>query len=264
MTELSLTKHHALGNDFLVLVDLDGRHPVDAALARWLCDRRWGVGADGLLRARAGGDRADVAMEVRNADGSEAETSGNGLRCLAQAVLDAGVVTGPHLTVATGAGIRHLAVSPGRAPDEVDVRVEMGPAELGPERPGWGRGQRARTVGMGNPHLVVLDGDGSAASVASADAPPEAVRADVNVELVAVGPGGGEITMRVWERGVGETLACGSGACAAAAALNAWGLVGPRVRVNQPGGAVQVDVEADTVVLTGPAQRVARIHVDVP
>ena len=263
MTELTLTKHHALGNDFLVVVDPAGRHPVGAELARRLCDRHRGVGADGLLRA-AKADGADVAMEVHNADGSEAETSGNGIRCLAQAVVDAGVVSGPHLTVATAAGIRHVAVLPGQGPDEVQVRVEMGPPELGPERPGWSRGQRARTVGMGNPHLVVLDADGSPEAVASAAAPPDAVRAGLNVELVAAGPGSGEITMRVWERGVGETLACGSGACAAAAALNAWGLVGPRVTVNQPGGSVQVEMEADTVVLTGPAQRVARIQVDLP
>ena len=259
MTELTLTKHHALGNDFLVLVDLDGRHPVDAGLARRLCHRHRGIGADGLLRAGSGADDADVAMEVRNADGSEAQTSGNGIRCLAQAVVDAGVVAGPHLTVATAAGVRHVAVGPGGAPDEMEVRVEMGPAGLGPDQPAREGGRRARTVDMGNPHLVVLEEDG--ASLAPG---PEAGQPDVNTEVVFPGPGSDEITMRVWERGVGETLACGSGACAAAAAANAWGLVGRKVVVHQPGGDVQVDLEPDTVILTGPVQRVARIQVELP
>ncbi|MDP9386895.1 MAG: diaminopimelate epimerase, partial [Actinomycetota bacterium] len=97
MPILTLTKHHGLGNDFLVLVDLEGRHPVDAGLARALCDRHRGVGADGVIRVTAGTEGADVTMQLRNADGGLAEMSGNGIRCLAQAVVDAGVVPGPDL-----------------------------------------------------------------------------------------------------------------------------------------------------------------------
>ncbi|MGH9164186.1 MAG: diaminopimelate epimerase, partial [Acidimicrobiales bacterium] len=95
MATLNLTKHHGSGNDFLVLLDLDGGHPVDAGQARALCDRHRGIGADGVIRVTAGTGGAEVTMELRNADGGVAEISGNGLRCVAQAVLDAGLVAGP-------------------------------------------------------------------------------------------------------------------------------------------------------------------------
>ena len=258
MNRLYLTKHHALGNDFLVLLDLEGRRPVDAGLARSLCDRHRGVGADGVVRASAGTDGADVTMEIRNADGSPAQTSGNGLRCLAQAVLDARVVRGPHLTVATAAGVRHLSATPANGQGAVEVRVDMGPAALGPEATVELAG-RARSVDIGNPHLVLLGPDPREVDLAAL-----ASRFDgVNVEVVRSGPGDDELDMRVWERGVGETLACGSGACAAVAAAHDWGVVGSRVVVRQPGGAVHVDLEADCVVLTGPAQYVARVEVDL-
>ncbi|MDQ3679678.1 MAG: diaminopimelate epimerase [Actinomycetota bacterium] len=265
MTPLHLSKHHALGNDFLVLVDVEGRHGIDAGLARRLCDRHRGVGADGLLRAGPGRDGADVTMEVRNADGGRAETSGNGIRCLAQAVVEAGVVEGPVLSVATAAGVRRLTLGPGDGPGGVVVEVDMGPATLGPERTVEAPGERARPVDMGNPHLVVLGPDPRRADLEALGPRLEADHPQgVNVELVTVGPARDELTMRVWERGVGETMACGSGACAAAAATHDWGLVGPRVVVHQPGGAVQVSVGPGTVVLTGPAQHVARIEVDLP
>ena len=264
MTRLRLTKHHALGNDFLVLVDPDGRHALDADLARRLCDRHRGVGADGLLRAGPGVDGADVTMEVRNADGGVAETSGNGIRCLAQAVVEAGVVPGPHLRVGTAAGLRRLTLTPGEAPGAATVEVDMGPATLGEDKEAVPPGERAKAVDMGNPHVVVLGPrpDGSDLAALAAKVVAGHVQG-VNVELVSVEPGGDELTMRVWERGVGETLACGTGACAAAAAAHHWGLVGPRVVVHQPGGDVQVELGAHSVTLTGPVQHVARVEVDL-
>ncbi|MDP8976818.1 MAG: diaminopimelate epimerase, partial [Actinomycetota bacterium] len=207
---------------------------------------------------------ADVTMEVRNADGSVAETTGNGIRCLAQAVLLAGVVDGPELCVATGAGLRRLTVAPGEDPGEVLVQVDMGPARLGPEHRLGPAGERTRAVDMGNPHLVILVPDLADAGVVSHGSQLDAeVPGGANVEFVTVGPGRDEITMRVWERGVGETLACGSGACAAAAAVHDWGLVDPRVVVHQPGGDARVTLEDGSVVLTGPARHVARIEVEV-
>src|SRR5215203_1453349 len=101
---MRLTKHHGLGNDFLVLLDLQGTQPVSAADAIALCDRHIGVGADGLLRVTAGTEGADVSMELLNADGSAAEMSGNGVRCLAQAVFQAGIAAPPVLRVATASG----------------------------------------------------------------------------------------------------------------------------------------------------------------
>ena len=263
MPTLTLTKHHGLGNDFLVLVDIDGLHPVDAALARHLCDRHRGVGADGMIRVTAGTDGADVTMQLRNADGGLAEMSGNGIRCLAQAVIDAGVVSGPNLEVATPAGIRRVTVRNGDGPHLAHVSVDMGPAKVGPEQPQPVPDRGVRPVDMGNPHVVVWGPGFTTEDVSGMGPQIEAHHAGgVNVEFVTPGPGPDELTMRVWERGVGETLACGTGACAAAAAAHEWGLVGSLVVVHQPGGDAEVELRPDTVILTGPAQRIARVEVD--
>lgn len=264
MTVLSLTKHHGLGNDFLVLLDLDGTTPVDARLARALCDRHRGVGADGVIRVTAGTDGADLTMHLRNADGGLAEISGNGIRCLAQAVQMAGLAEGRNLTVATPAGVRRLTLRGGDGPGVVHVSVDMGPAKVGPEEPQPMPGRGVRPVDMGNPHLVVWGPAFTTEDVRGTGQEIESRTAGgVNVEFVILGPGADELTVRVWERGVGETEACGTGACAAAAALHEWGLVGPRVVVHQPGGDAEVDVGGETVILTGPTEFVARVEVEV-
>jgi diaminopimelate epimerase len=237
---MHLQKYHALGNDFLILVDRDGHQPVDAALARAACDRHRGVGADGFIRVAPG--PGAHRMELYNADGGRAETSGNGLRCVARAVVDAGWETGPSFTVLTDAGSRRLWLR-----DDGQVSVEMGQARLD--------GQR---VDLGNPHVVVeVDDPGKLGKL---DLAEEAMPyPGVNVEFVAAGRGPDALTMRVWERGVGETQACGSGSCAAAFAAHAWGLVGEQVTVHQPGGAVVVEL-ADPIVLTGPAEYVCDVE----
>jgi diaminopimelate epimerase len=270
MTILSLAKHHGLGNDFLILLDLDGTTPIDAALARRLCDRHRGLGADGVIRATraTAGSRAALTFELRNADGSSAEMSGNGMRCLAQAALDAGLVdAGQPFAVTTPAGRRSVSIRPGDESSIAWASVEMGTAAIEDgdgERCNVGHGQLH--VNLGNPHLVVLGPDPAVVAVDELGPVLEAsVAGGQNVEFVALGPGPDELTMRVWERGVGETLACGTGACAAAVALWHWGRVGRRVTVHQPGGDADVEVRTDgTVVLSGPTQRVAVCLVDLP
>ena len=260
---LVLTKHHGAGNDFVVLFDLDGSAPdVGPATARRVCDRHLGIGADGLIRGtRAGADReAVLRFELWNADGSPAEMSGNGMRCLAQAALDAGAVeAGVPFGVVTPAGLREVTVRHGETPDAVWAVVEMGRALIEGESDRCNVGHGNLLVDMGNPHLVVLGPDPAGVDVATLG--PELGRADPagrNVEFVALGPGPDEITMRVWERGVGETLACGTGSCAAALACHHWGRVGTSVTVHQPGGSVAVILRADgSVSLAGPSQRIA-------
>jgi diaminopimelate epimerase len=156
MNVLTLSKHHGLGNDFLVLLDLAGRTPIDAHLARALCDRRRGLGADGLIRAtRPAGDEpgALLSFELRNADGSEAEMSGNGMRCLAQAALDDGAVpAGRPFLVLTPAGPRQVTVRPTEAPGVVWAAVEMGVAKMDGEAERCNVGHGEIKVDMGNPH----------------------------------------------------------------------------------------------------------------
>jgi diaminopimelate epimerase len=226
---MNLRKYHALGNDFLIALD----QPVDDELARAACDRHRGAGADGLI-----GCTPDLRMTLYNADGSRAETSGNGLRCLARAVVDAGWQAGPRFTITTDAGPRPVTMRP-----DGTVTVGMGTPRVDGEQ-----------VNMGNPHRVVFV-DALDNLAGTGPAPP-----DENVEFVTAGPGTDHLTMRVFERGVGETQACGSGACAAAAVAHAKGLVGERVTVHQPGGDVIVDLSGGRATLTGPAEFVCEVN----
>lgn len=262
-----LERLHGLGNDFLVLVDLEGRRPIGSEEAAALCDRRRGVGADGLIVAgppQAGGD---VAMTLWNADGSAAETSGNGLRCLLLALVATGAVEGPVVRVETAVGLRRGEVLWRGEAGGAEVEVELGSALLGEEEElGW-PGFRARRVSTGNPHLVAL-GPSLAGRDLEDDAPAlsRAVPGGRNVEIVAPNGGGG-LEMLVYERGVGATLACGSGSVAAAAVARAEGVVGDEVVVANPGGRLRVRLsgppESPVALLSGPARHVARIDADV-
>jgi diaminopimelate epimerase len=258
---LALSKHHGAGNDFLVFLDRDGDRPLSAAEARALCDRHRGVGADGVLRGRptAAGEDSALAMELRNADGSSAEMSGNGIRCFVQAAVRGGLVAPGPVPVATAAGVRTVDYRDGEVPGLAHASVVMGRARLGDEAPVSVPGARlARFVDMGNPHLVVVGEPVDDALVAGLG--PVLSRrheAGANVEFVWQADVRDELRLRVWERGVGETLACGTGACAAAAAASSWGLVGERVVVHSPGGALEVDLGGGDIVLAGPTVHVA-------
>lgn len=272
-----LTKHHGLGNDFLVLLgtrsDLAG---VGADQARRWCHRHTGVGADGLLLGALDVEGADVAMTLHNADGGRAEMSGNGIRCLAQAVADHRGASEVDLRVATDAGPRSVAVRRGDDPASVVASVDMGPASSGPvlvepSRPAAGDDPaalaadpaRMTTVDVGNPHLVLLVDDPGAVDIHRAGPRWEAGYPDgINVHAVAATPGEPDaMTMAIWERGAGATQACGTGATAVAHAAHGWGMVGPRVAVHMPGGDVVVEV-GERLTLHGPAVRIASIEVD--
>ena len=237
---MRLEKYHGLGNDFLVLLDLGDCCKVDAEAVRALCDRHRGVGADGVIRVTPG-----PTMELYNADGSRAEMSGNGIRCLAMAMVDAGL-SGPRMTVHTDAGDKEVTVD-----DDGWASVDMGMAKIDAKDVGLA------FVDMGNPHTVVEVEDLTKLPIARR----AAEWTGRNVEFIVIGPGTDELTMRVWERGVGETLACGTGACAAAAAAFVWGRVGHHVTVHQPGGAATVRLESNTIVLSGPADHIATVEV---
>jgi diaminopimelate epimerase len=265
--KLAVVKLHGLGNDFLVVLEGGPAAAEPAAgwpdLARRLCRRHTGIGADGLMLGRrrpSGG----LVFRLWNADGTEAEMSGNGMRCLAHAALDAGwVPDGEPFGVDTPAGPREVVIRRTARAGTTWASVEMGTASVrgAPERCNIGHGQLL--VDVGNPHLVVLGPDPATVDVATLGPALQSIApGGLNVEFVALGPGVDEVTMRVWERGVGETEACGTGACAAAMAFHHWGRVGPAVTVVQPGGALAVEIRPDaTVSLAGPSEHVADCEV---
>jgi diaminopimelate epimerase len=262
------SKHEGAGNDFLVVLDPDDALRFSVAQVRLLTDRRRGIGADGIIRVGPGRDGCDLSMQLLNADGGEAEMSGNGIRCLAQAAVDAGWVTPPRFTVATGAGARTVDYAEGAADGWATARVDMGPATLGADQPQEFGDRRARTVDVGNPHLVLLGPD--TASVEIAELGPKlqaAFSGGINVEWITVltDADGDYLDFRVWERGAGETLACGTGSVAAAAAARSWGAVAADlVRVRNPGGMLEVTLGADddaTTFLAGPVRKVADIEI---
>jgi diaminopimelate epimerase len=258
---MRLTKHHGLGNDFLVLADPRGTEDVDEALARAVCDRNRGVGADGLLHLTAGVDGADVTMVLRNADGSRAEMSGNGIGCLVQAALLAGMASGSSVTVSTDAGMRTVDVAGGEAPNTHVVTVGMGAARIDGDDDAWVGGDvlHATRVSMGNPHLVLHVDDAARVEDRSWVAELGSRAPDVNLEVVAAVDG--ELRMDVHERGVGLTLACGTGACATAAAARAWGIAGDRTVVRMVGGPTTIDLSGPEVRMTTPITYVATVEI---
>lgn len=268
---MRFTKHHGLGNDFLVLLDPSGDAPLNAELVVQLCDRRRGIGADGVLRATRPSvqdpDAPDAVMELYNADGTRAEMSGNGIRCLAQALLRGGWADPPGVTIATDAGLRTVTVLRQVDASTDAITVDMGPVRLGDDAPEWvgGELQRAVWADMGNPHLVVDVDQVSALDAVDLVTLGEKVNASIptgaNVHLVAIGAEPNLLVMRTYERGVGPTEACGTGACASAAVAHWWGQVGNQVTVQMPGGAAGVELGA-TVRLVGPATVIASIDTE--
>jgi diaminopimelate epimerase len=251
---IELVKLHGLGNDFLVSM-----HEGSPDLARAACHRHTGVGADGLI---LGGrtDSGELTFRLWNADGGEAEMSGNGVRCLAHAALDAGwVAEAVPFGVLTPAGRRRVSIRR-TGPGATWGVVDMGPVKVGADADDvCNVGHGSVLVDVGNPHLVVLGPDPRTVDVAGLGARLErSDPAGLNVEFVTLGPEPDSVTMRVWERGVGETLACGTGSVAVAAALRHWGRVGTAVTVHQPGGSAAVELRPDgTATLAGPSVRVA-------
>jgi diaminopimelate epimerase len=270
MTHFS--KLHATGNDFLVTTS-----PVIAGHAVALCDRFTGVGADGVLVLGPGADGADATMMLTNADGTIAEMSGNGARCLAWAAHRAGMGTAERLVVDTAGGRRTLELTCDANGDVVHAVCDMGALTFDPpaiplDAPSAadvaaiidGARVPGHAAGIGNPHWVLTVDDPDAVDLARFG---PALEHDtrfpnrVNVEFVAV-TGRDRVRMRVWERGVGETQSCGTGACAAAGVAHELGRVGTRVCVHVRGGDLDVEL-GPTVRLGGPVVHVFDVDVDL-
>ncbi len=257
---MKFTKMHGLGNDYIFL-DCMGSTPDNlGGLARRLSDRRFGVGGDGIICV-CPSRRADFKMRMFNADGSEGAMCGNGIRCFGKFVYEKGLTDKAHLTIETLAGERELSLMI-REKRVYAAVVDMGIPILKPpvSLDIGGVGYTAVPVSMGNPHAVV-EVDGPAAldlpSIGPAVERNPAFPHRVNAEFIRVLDRGG-LEMRVWERGSGETLACGTGACASVAAMVTAGKLDREAVVHLAGGDLSVrwDKKSGHMFMTGPAAAV--------
>jgi diaminopimelate epimerase len=253
---LTMSKHEGAGNDFLIMVDLEDRVGLTPAEVAQLCDRHRGVGADGLITVTLGTGGGEVTMQLANADGSAAEISGNGLRCMSHEVVRSGLVAPGAFSVMTAAGLRRVTCA-----EPTSLRTmttaEMGEVELVEIDRAAGRAR----LEVGNPHLVVLVEDLDQVDVAHEGLALQSTRpGGINVEWIQP-DGKGGLALRVYERGVGPTLACGSGSCAAAVAGRALGIVGDVVEVANPGGVLTVELEDNAATLSGEVRVVADLFV---
>ena len=257
---MKFTKMHGCGNDYIYLNCMESMPEDPGALARTLSDRHFGVGGDGLIcicPSRTG----DFQMRMFNADGSEGEMCGNGIRCLGKYAYDKGLTGKTELEIETLAGVRRvrLQLDQGRV---TGATVDMGRPAVGAPRTVFplGRPCRGTPACMGNPHFVVEDESPDGAQVVQLGSALERLPCfpgGTNVEFVrARSPR--ELEVRVWERGSGETLACGTGACAAAAVLMTAGRAERAVRVRLPGGSLKVEwsLEDGHMYMTGPTTTV--------
>ena len=269
---MKFTKMQGIGNDYVYVNCLQETIENPSELAKKISDRHYGVGSDGLIMINPS-DKADFEMEMYNADGSRGEMCGNGIRCVAKYVYDYGLTDKTSISVETLAGIKYLdlTVEDGKV---VLVKVDMGKPMLRPEEVPVvsekeevidepitvdGQEYRMTCVSMGNPHAVVfIDQDVKEFPLETVGVKfenHERFPKRVNTEFVNV-LDRHTAQMRVWERGSGETLACGTGACAVAVACALNGLTEDEVTVKLIGGDLQIkwDREKNTVYMTGPAE----------
>jgi len=264
-------KMHGLGNDYIVIDNRDQKitDAYSAELAKKICERRFSVGADGLLLVSKS-TAADVKMRIFNADGSEAEMCGNGIRCFSKYCYENGIAKKDEFSVETLSGVKYVWLTI-KGKEVAAVTVDMG-------EPNWersslpmkGKGEcinadlevdgekfKVTCLSMGNPHCVILVDCIDCFPVEEIGSKIEnhnAFPKRTNVGFVEV-LNGKEMNVRVWERGCGETLACGTGTCAAVAAANKLGKVGNKVTVHVLGGNLQVEV-GETIFLIGEAEKV--------
>lgn len=265
-------KMHGLGNDYIIIDNRDELISGEQAmvLAKQLCERRFSVGADGILLVSCS-KVADVKMRIFNADGSEAEMCGNGIRCFAKYCYENRIVIKSEFSVETLSGKKNVWLIL-KEKEVAAIKVDMG-------APNWARSSlpmirsgtcinedlavaektyKVTCLSMGNPHCVLFVDkvdDFPVEEIGPRIENSEAFPNRINVGFVQV-LNRNELKVRVWERGCGETLACGTGTCAAVAVANKLGKVGNNVAVNVLGGILQVEVVAENLFLIGPAEKV--------
>lgn len=265
MEKLKFAKMHGAGNNFIIFEDFENKYENLEAVAKILCDRAFGIGADGILVVRKS-TVAEIQMIIINADGSYAAMCGNGIRCFAKYVYDEGLVKNTSIDIETGDGVKHakLEIENNKV---IGVTINMGIPTFEPARvpvvsedivlnKNISIGENRYTITsmlLGVPHTIIID---------PIDKYP--VEEGRLIEKSNIFPQGtnvnfcevinkDEITVKTWERGAGATLACGTGSCASVVACHKLKLVNSKVKVNIPGGSLVVEITEDEVMMTGPA-----------
>ena len=268
---IKFTKMHGLGNDYVYIDAINQKIENESSLAKFVSNRHFGIGSDGLILI-CKSDIADFQMRMFNSDGSEAEMCGNGIRCVGKFVYDKGLTNKENITVETLAGIKTLVMTAKNGKIET-ARVDMGEPILEPEKipvisnenpvknlrlEEEGRNFTFTCVSMGNPHAVTfIEEDVNKFDICKYGVKLEVNKAfpkKANIEFINV-IDDKTLNMRVWERGAGETLACGTGACATAVACNLNGLTDRKVNIELLGGTLNIEWnETDNhIYMTGPA-----------
>jgi len=277
---MNFAKYQGIGNDFVLIADPSDDIRLSPEQVRALCDRRFGIGGDGVIRVAPGSGESDFFMDYSNSDGSVGEMCGNGIRCLAAFARAEGMTDATTIRVGTRAGLKVVELQ-----DDGRIRVDMGaPIFVPAEVPVRGEGSdalhtklelehgilEAASLSMGNPHAVLFVEDLAGTPVASLGSVIEhhpAFPNGVNVEFVHVSSPD-RVDMRVWERGSGATLACGTGACAGAVAARLLRATNDKVTVGLPGGELHVEWagsldDEKSVFMTGPATKSFHGEVDI-
>ena len=278
---MRFTKMQGIGNDYIYVNCFEETVRDPEKVSVFVSDRHFGIGSDGLILIKPS-EEADFCMEIYNADGSRAKMCGNGIRCVGKYVYDHGMTDKKEITVMSDAGIRtlQLNVADGKVRS---VRVDMGapafeaesipvtadtPEVVNADWEAAGRCWKATCVSMGNPHLVVLCEDPRKLDLEKIGPVMEKdlrFPEGVNTEFVSI-ESDNEVRMRVWERGSGETLACGTGACAVTAAMVRSGLTDRRITVHLTGGDLEIEWnhENNCIYMTGPAVTVFEGEIEIP
>jgi len=277
---MNFSKYQGIGNDFIMFADPSDDIRLSPEQVRALCDRRFGIGGDGVIRVAPGSAEADFFMDYSNSDGSVGEMCGNGIRCLAAFARAERLTDATTIRVDTRAGLKVVELQ-----NDGRIRVDMGAPIFAPaEVPVRGEGSdalhtkleleqgvlEAAALSMGNPHAVLFVEDLAGTPVVSLGGLIEhhpAFPNGVNVEFAHVSSPE-RVDMRVWERGSGATLACGTGACAGAVAARLLRATNSKVTVGLPGGELDVEWEgslddARSVFMTGPATKSFHGEVDI-
>lgn len=276
---MRFSKYQGIGNDFVMIADLDDEVELGPEVVRALCDRRFGIGGDGVIRVAPASNGAEFFMDYINSDGSIGEMCGNGIRCLALFAREQGLTSNREIAVSTRAGIKIVEVF-----DGANVRVDMGPPSFEPDDIPvvWDsdplhvkieledRVVEAACLSMGNPHAVMFVDDLDSYPVTALGPRIEhhpMFPNRVNAEFVVI-EGPDRIRMRVWERGSGETLACGTGAAAGAVASRLLHDTRARVTVVLRGGALELEWNGslathEAVFMTGPAAKAFEGEIEI-